>query len=93
MKIRTLPSVFCLSALLAAGCTSGSKETSEEQPIIGTRTVKILEQDGSKFKDLNKNGKLDPYEDWRLSPVERSRDLLSQMTLEEKAGMMLIACV
>lgn len=91
MKIRTLPSVVCLSALVAVGCTGGSKETKEEQPNIGTRTVKILEQDGLKFKDLNKNNTLDPYEDWRLSAVERSRDLLSQMTLEEKAGMMLIA--
>jgi len=25
----------------------------------------ILEQDGLKFKDLNKNGTLDVYEDWR----------------------------
>lgn len=49
MKIRILPSVFCLSALLAAGCTSGSKGTKEEQPNIGTRTVKLLEQGELKF--------------------------------------------
>lgn len=44
--------------------------------------------DGFTFRDLNKNGELDPYEDSRLSIEERVEDLLSQMTLEEKAGMM-----
>ncbi|WP_407426339.1 glycoside hydrolase family 3 protein [Arcticibacter sp.] len=91
MKIRSLSSVVCLSVLLAAGCTRDSKEAAEEQPEIGTRTAKIFQLDGLKFKDLSKDGKLDPYEDWRLTPVERSRDLLSKMTLEEKAGMILIA--
>ncbi len=58
------------------------------QPILGVRTVGILRVDGLQFKDLNKNGQLDPYEDWRLSPEARSRDLVSRMTLEEKAGLM-----
>lgn len=40
------------------------------------------------FRDLNKNGILDPYEDSRLPIEERVEDLLSQMTLEEKAGLM-----
>src|SRR3954454_920332 len=40
------------------------------------------------FRDLNKNGRLDPYEDPRLPIDERVEDLLSQMTLEEKAGLM-----
>ena len=47
-----------------------------------------LTQDGYAFRDLNKNGKLDPYEDIRLPIDERVEDLLSQMTLEEKAGLM-----
>ena len=37
--------------------------------------VKILTVDGYAFKDLNRNGKLDPYEDWRLSAEERAEDL------------------
>ena len=37
------------------------------------------------FRDLNKNGRLDPYEDPRRPISERVEDLLSQMTLEEKA--------
>lgn len=51
--------------------------------------ITILEQDGFFFKDLNKDGKLDKYEDWRLSPEERARDLTSKMTIEQIAGLML----
>ena len=40
------------------------------------------------FRDLNKNGRLDPYEDPSLSIEERVADLLAQMTLAEKAGLM-----
>ena len=28
--------------------------------------VKLITRDGFAFKDLNKNGQLDKYEDWRL---------------------------
>src|SRR3979490_1496269 len=49
----------------------------------------VLKQDGLQFKDLNKNGVLDPYEDWRLTPAQRARDLVARMTLEEKAGTMM----
>src|SRR3981081_2232553 len=49
----------------------------------------VLKQDGLQFKDLNRNGVLDPYEDWRLSPEQRARDLVGRMTLEEKAGTMM----
>ncbi len=47
-----------------------------------------LTENGYTFRDLNKNGKLDPYEDRRLPIEERVEDLLTQMTLEEKAGLM-----
>src|SRR5213080_1781724 len=40
------------------------------------------------FRDLNKNGRLDPYEDPRRPIEERVEDLLAQMTLEEKVGML-----
>lgn len=42
------------------------------------------------FRDLNKNGKLDIYEDPKQPIEARVKDILSQMTLEEKAGMMFI---
>lgn len=62
-----------------------------KQPVkVEARVKKIIEVDGLKFKDLNGNGKLDPYEDWRLSPEERAEDLVRQMSPEEKAGLMVI---
>lgn len=45
-------------------------------------------EDGVQFRDLNKNGRMDPYEDPRRPVEERVDDLLAQMTLEEKAGML-----
>lgn len=61
-------------------------------PTLGYSTtsgVSILQQDGLYFKDLNRNGELDKYEDWRLSPEERAKDLASRMTIEQIAGLML----
>ncbi|MEW9095367.1 MAG: glycoside hydrolase family 3 N-terminal domain-containing protein [Clostridiaceae bacterium] len=51
--------------------------------------VEILQVDGYYFKDLNKNGKLDPYEDWRLPIEDRINDLVKQMSIEQIAGLML----
>ena len=51
--------------------------------------VQLLEQDGYRFKDLNRDGKLDKYEDWRLTPEERAQDLAAQLSVEEIAGLML----
>ncbi len=64
----------------------------EGGPVLGFSKesgVSILELDGFAFKDLNKNGVLDPYEDWRLPVEERIADLVKKMTLEEIAGLML----
>src|SRR6188768_1455410 len=51
--------------------------------------VKIITADRLAFKDLNKNGKLDKYEDWRLSADDRAKDLASQLSVEQIAGLML----
>lgn len=48
----------------------------------------ILEADGLKFKDMNKNGALDAYEDWRLDTDTRIADLIAQMTSEEEVGLL-----
>jgi beta-glucosidase len=50
--------------------------------------AKTITVDGFAFRDLNKNGKLDPYEDRRQPVEKRVDDLLGQMTVEEKAGTM-----
>lgn len=51
--------------------------------------IEILDKDGLKFKDLNKNGQLDEYEDWRISNDQRAKDLASRLTVEQIAGLML----
>ena len=56
---------------------------------LGPRATELM-IDGLSFRDLNKNGKLDVYEDHRQSVEARTEDLLSQMNLEEKAGLMFI---
>lgn len=47
-----------------------------------------MHMDGLTFRDLNGNGRLDPYEDPRQPIDVRVEDLLSQMTLAEKVGLM-----
>ena len=48
-------------------------------PILKVGTEKdIIKKGKLLFKDSDGNGKLDPYEDWRLTPEERSADLASQ---------------
>ena len=96
MKITNLPlNVFRLTFLvsLMTAVTANVFAQKVVQPVLGHRSVEILKVDNLEFKDLNKNGKLDKYEDWRLSPEERSADLLSKMSVEEKAGFMLINTV
>lgn len=78
IAVAALPALPALPALAAA-----------QQPHLGTWRVPIIEQDGLRFRDLNRDGVLDPYEDWRLTPDARARDLVARMTLEEKAGTMM----
>ncbi len=50
--------------------------------------VKEISVDGYTFLDLNRNGKLDIYEDTRNPMEQRVADLLSQMTPDEKIRML-----
>ena len=54
-----------------------------------TSGIKIITIDGFAFKDLDKNGRLDKYEDWRLPADVRAKDLASKMSVEQIAGLML----
>ena len=61
-------------------------------PVLGYNSesgVSILQVDGYAFKDLNRNGELDIYEDWRKSANDRAADLASQLSIEQIAGLML----
>lgn len=50
--------------------------------------AEFLTSDGVTFRDLNHNGRLDPFEDPRLSVTERVDDLLPRLSPEELAGLM-----
>ncbi|GAA4691261.1 hypothetical protein GCM10025781_05250 [Kocuria gwangalliensis] len=60
------------------------------QPELGSTTGSYIVQDGLTFRDLDGDDMLSPFEDWRLPATERARDLVSRMTTEEKAGLMII---
>jgi beta-glucosidase len=94
--IRHTVALASALAVLAFGLPSGgfpglaAARASLAQPAIGAKVKPVLTQDDRRFKDSNANGRIDPYEDWRLDAATRAADLTSKMTLEEKAGMMLI---
>ncbi|MDN3643254.1 glycoside hydrolase family 3 N-terminal domain-containing protein [Lutimonas halocynthiae] len=81
-----------LGLILLASCKPAKKEVKENQllEMVTDKSQVILEKEGVRFRDLNKNEKLDVYEDANQAIEARVEDLLSQMTLEEKAGMMFI---
>lgn len=74
---------------LAACGNSDTGSAGYTQPVFGATSYAQLKVDGYTFKDMNRSGKIDPYEDWRLPAEERADDLLSRMTLDEKAGLMM----
>ena len=76
------------AALGVTACPVALAEEAPVQPELVARVKNIIEVDGYQFKDLNDNGALDPYEDWRLTPEERAEDLLSQMDATQKASQM-----
>jgi beta-glucosidase len=85
---RDLACAIILSVACAASAHA-QKASRRAQAPLRTRSAPVIEQEGYRFRDLDRNGKLDPYEDWRLAPAARARDLVARMTLEEKAGAMM----
>lgn len=51
--------------------------------------VTLLQEGRRLFKDLNRDGVLEPYEDWRLPYIDRARDLAARLSVDEIAGLML----
>lgn len=89
MPYKRLLSILPLILLLSLA--QAQNKTTKKQPVLGHRSVQLITADGFEFKDLNKNGKLDKYEDWRLSNETRANDLVERMSVEEKVGFMLIS--
>lgn len=80
-----------LPAILSVTLLPSFMVLANGQPPIHTQTVPIIQIKQDQFRDLNRNGKLDPYEDWRITPLERAQDLVQRMTLAEKVGAMMHA--
>jgi len=87
---RLSGSLTVLAIVTALGAPLRSGGQAPRQPTIEARSKAVLTVEGLRFKDANGSGQLDPYEDWRQPVASRVRDLVSRMTLEEKAGLMLI---
>jgi beta-glucosidase len=86
-KARSLIALLALAS--PAALYAQARGTPVQRRAVVSHSLPVLERQGLRFKDLNKNGVLDLYEDWRLSPSARAEDLVRRMTLEEKAGMMM----
>lgn len=100
MKITLLTSLACLTLLPAVAQQKWTETPAGTHRVVknpGGQTlgytlksgVKILTVNGLAFKDLNRNGSLDRYEDWRLPVEQRAKDLAKKLTVEEIAGLML----
>ena len=63
-------------------CGTGCKKTNKNE----MRTIVI---EGKTFIDMNKDGKLQPYEDTRLSVDERVDNLLTLLSKEDKASLLI----
>ncbi len=92
--------VAVVAGMMMTGCKKWSETgtgsfrivTNQNGQTLGydtTSGVKLLTVKGFAFKDLNRNGELDKYEDWRLTADERAKDLASKMSIEQIAGLML----
>ena len=61
----------------------------ENGPSIGVTTCGVIVKDGLYFKDMDNDGVLSPYEDWRLSHEERAKDMVKHLPLKQQAGLVL----
>lgn len=91
---------YCLCAVLLLFISCVNKVSYEEHdgytlafqskgPTLGFSSAPILEINGLLFKDLDRNGELTPYEDWRLSSEDRAADLASRLSIEQICGLMI----
>ena len=59
-------------------------------PEIGVAEAsRMIRIDGLNFRDANRNGRLEPYEDWRRPAADRAADLAARLELEDVFGLML----
>lgn len=82
--------ILCAAAMAGSLLSASAFAEGEtyEQPLLNPHLKSIIEVEGYQFIDLNGNGTLDVYEDWREDAETRADDLVSQMTAREKIAQM-----
>lgn len=68
--------------------TNNGGETLGYSPDSG---VKLIQVSGFAFKDLNRNGKLDLYEDWRQEDNARAADIAAQLDADTIIPLMVVS--
>ena len=61
----------------------------ENGPTIGVTTCGVIVKDGLYFKDMDNDGVLSAYEDWRLDDETRAADMVKHLPLKQQAGLVL----
>ncbi len=89
LPTRKIASLLALSSAALFCIVPLVSKSKTVVPKLSHRSATVIQLSGLPFKDLNKNGRVDPYEDWRKTPKDRAADLLQRMTWEEKAGVMM----
>ena len=92
---------FSICIIIFAAISCGRNEITIEEhegyslavqskgPAIGYSSAPTILEDGFLFRDLDRNGVLTPYEDWRLPSIERAKDLASRLSIEQICGLMI----
>ena len=99
---RHVPFIILAASAFAGACASNSPISNNKDgicvleqsggPTLGwseTSGVNVIQKGNRHFKDLDRDGELDVYEDWRKSPEKRAADLVSKLSIEEMGGLML----
>jgi beta-glucosidase len=94
-KITGIVLVSILLLLLIIGSViliKASNKSKSNLSLLGNEAP-FIKKNGIEFRDLNKNGKLDVYENTNASIESRVDDLISQMNVEEKAGALFVTMI
>ena len=92
---KTLLFLVGLALLSACGSPAAEEDKQENalpQTVLNKSAV-LLDGENGQFRDLNKNGQLDTYEDSSKPIAERVEDLLSQMNLDEKERVKFVSFI
>lgn len=92
LKFLVLAIIVVFVIIASVIYISKKSKSNSNMELLGDEAP-TLNQSGISYRDLNKNGKMDIYENPNASINERVNDIVVQMNLEEKAGSMYITMI